>query len=334
MSKTSASATNSFFVLRCKSNFCISCLHNILIGKALALLTLFLFFTQVVSAQELRCNVQVTSSKIEGTNKKVYETLQKAIYEFMNNRVWTTHAYSAEERIECSILINITSQASADEFTGTMQIQSRRPVFNSSFNTTMLNYVDNNISFRYVEFEPLNFSETTFTSNLTSLLAYYAYMIVGFDYDSFSMEGGNEYFKKAENIVTNAQSASDKGWKAFDSKNNKNRYWLVKNVLDEKYSPVREFYYRYHRKGLDVLDGKVDAGRAEIAESIELLQKVFRNKPDVYLNYLQVVFDSKSDEFVNVFSESFPEEKNRLSTILREIDPSNSSKYEKLTKAN
>jgi hypothetical protein len=274
------------------------------------------------------------SSKIEGTNKKVYETLQKAIYEFMNNRAWTSHTYTAEERIECSILINITDQISADEFKGTMQIQSRRPVYNTSLNTTMFNYMDNNISFRYVEFEPLNFSETAYTSNITSLLAYYAYMIIGFDYDSFSSEGGTEYFKKAENVVTYAQSSVDKGWKAFDSKNNKNRYWLVKNVLDEKYAPVREFYYKYHRTGLDLMDSKVYLGRSNIAESLELLQKLFRNKPDIYLNYLQVVFDAKSDEFVNIFSESFAEEKNRISTLLREIDPSNSSKYEKLTKAN
>jgi len=334
MSKTSASSIPPRFVFLRKSMFSISYLNNILISKALVILALCLFLAQNTQAQELRCNVQVMSSKIEGTNKKVYETLQKAIYEFMNNRVWTNHTYTAEERIECSILINITSQLSADEFSGTMQIQSRRPVFNTSLNTTMLNYMDNNISFRYVEFEPLNFSETSFTSNITSLLAYYAYMIIGLDYDSFSNEGGTEYFKKAENIVTNAQSATDKGWKAFDSKNNKNRYWLVKNVLDEKYSPVREFYYRYHRQGLDVMSSKVDAGRTTIAESLELLQTVFRNKPDVYLNYLQIVFDSKSDEFVNIFSESFPEEKNRISTLLREIDPSNTSKYEKLTKAN
>jgi hypothetical protein len=302
--------------------------------KKLYLFILLLSVLPLSYAQELRCSVQVVSPQVQGTNKKVYQTLQTALTDFMNNRVWTSNVFKVEERIECNILINITEQVSADEFKGTIQIQSRRPVYNSSYSTVMFNYMDNNFSFKYVEFQSLDFSETTFTSNLTSVMAYYAYMIIGFDYDSFSNEGGTDYFKKADNIVNNAQSATDKGWQAFDSKNNKNRYWLVKNVLDDKYEPVREFYYRYHRKGLDMLDAKPDAARADIAESLELLQQVYRQKPDPYLNYLQVIFDAKADEFVNIFSESFSEEKNRVLTILKEIDPPNGTKYEKIAKTN
>jgi hypothetical protein len=302
--------------------------------RKLFLLILFLSVLSLSYAQELRCSVQVVSPQVQGTNKKVYQTLQTALTDFMNNRVWTSHVFKPEERIECNILINITEQTTADEFKGTLQVQSRRPVYNSSYSTVMFNYMDNNFSFQYIEFQSLDFSETSFTSNLTSVMAYYAYMILGFDYDSFSENGGTEYFKKADNIVNNAQSATDKGWQAFDSKNNKNRYWLVKNVLDEKYAPVREFYYRYHRKGLDLLDSKPDAARADIAESLELLQQVYRQKPDPYLNYLQVVFDAKADEFVNIFSESFTEEKNRVLTILKEIDPPNGTKYEKIAKTN
>jgi hypothetical protein len=302
--------------------------------KKLCLLILFLNVLSLSYAQELRCSVQVVSPQVQGTNKKVYQTLQTALTDFMNNRVWTSNVFKPEERIECNILINITEQTAADEFKGTLQVQSRRPVYNSSYSTVMFNYMDNNFSFQYIEFQSLDFSETAFTSNLTSVMAYYAYMILGFDYDSFSENGGNEYFKKADNIVNNAQSATDKGWQAFDSKNNKNRYWLVKNVLDEKYAPVREFYYRYHRKGLDLLDSKPDAARADIAESLELLQQVYRQKPDPYLNYLQVIFDAKADEFVNIFSESFTGEKNRVLTILKEIDPPNGTKYEKIAKTN
>lgn len=279
--------------------------------------------------QELRCNVQIISEQIQGTNKRVFETLQNAIFEFMNNRNWTNHVFSSQERIECNIMFNL-SEHSGDVFRGTLQIQSRRPVFNSSYNTTLFNYLDQNITFTYVEYEPLEFNESNFTSNLTSLLAYYAYVIIGLDYDSFSYKGGTEMFRKAENVVNNAQQAVEKGWKAFEGSSNRNRYWLVQNLLDEKYSPVREYLFKYHRLGLDILADKTTQGRDEMSESIRLLQQVYRQKPDPYMHLLQVVFDSKADEWVNLFSGSFPEEKNRVTTMLKEIDPSNSNKYQKI----
>lgn len=283
-------------------------------------------------SQELNCNVQVVSQQIQGTNKQVFQTMQTAIYEFMNTRVWTNNVFKTDERIECNILINITDQPAADQFTGTMQIQSRRPVFGSSYNTVMLNYMDNNVQFNYVEFQPLDFNENTFTSSLPSILAFYAYYIIGMDYDSFSLYGGTEFFEKAEKIVDNAQNSSDKGWKAFDGKSNKNRYWLIKNMMDKNYEPVREFTYRYHRLGLDVMQAKPNEGRAEIAEDLKLLQKVYRQKPDFYLYLLQVIFDSKSDELVNLFSQSFPDEISRVTTILSEVDPADQRKYDNLKK--
>jgi hypothetical protein len=284
--------------------------------------------------QELKCNVQLVSQQIQGTNKQVFQTLQTAIYEFMNNHMWTNHVYGIDERIECNFLFNITEQLSADEFKGTLQIQSRRPVYNTNYNTVMLNYMDNDIHFRYVEFEPLEFDETRYTSSLTSLLAFYAYIIIGFDYDSFSFEGGTPYFQKALNIVSNAQNAREVGWKSFESTSHRNRYWLVNDILDDKYAPIREFNYRYHRLGLDVMDSKVVEGRAVIAEALTNLQKVYRQKPDPFMQLLKVVVDAKADEFVNIFSESFTEEKNRAVTILREIDPSNQTKYEKILSSN
>jgi hypothetical protein len=298
--------------------------------KKTILFFLLVLATVLVYSQELRCNIQIISQQIQGTNKKIFQTLQSAVYEFMNDQNWTNHVYDFNERIECNILINLTTPISADEFKGTIQVQSSRPIFNTTYNTTMLNFIDNNLHFRYVEYEPLLFDETTHLSNLTSILAYYAYIIIGIDYDSFSYEGGNECFEKAEKIVSNAQNAPESGWKPYDGSRNKNRYWLIKNILDKEYSPVREFVYRYHRLGLDIMESKTNEGRAEIAESLRLLQKVYREKPDPYLYLLQLMFDAKADEFVNVFSESFPEEQNRVVTILREIDPSNSSKYEKI----
>jgi hypothetical protein len=280
-------------------------------------------------AQELKCNVQVVSEQVQGTNKSVFETLQKAISEFVNNRNWTNNVFSNEERIECNMLFKITTY-SAPDFSGTLQIQVRRPIFNSSYNSTLLNYLDQNIQFSYVEFQSLDFSETSFGSNLTSLLAFYCDLFVGIDYDTYSFKGGTEFFNKAEVIVNNAQNATETGWKPNDGTSNKNRYWLIQNILEDRYSPVREFLYKYHRLGLDIMYEKPSEGRDEIAEDLALLQQVYRDKPDPYMLLLQIIFNAKSDEFINVFSESYPEEKSRVTAILKEIDPSNLVKYQKI----
>ena len=287
-----------------------------------------LLFSCLLVGQELRCNVQIVSQQIQGTNKQVFQTLQNAIYEFMNNRVWTNHVYSSEERIECNLMFNITEQISADEFRGTLQVQARRPVFNTNYNTTTFNFVDSDIHFRYVEFSPLEFDLNAHTSNLTSILAFYAYYILGLDYDTFSLFGGTTFFSNAERIVMNAQNAPEGGWKPMDDLAHKSRYWIMKDMLDAEYEPVREFNYRYHRLGLDVMDEEVAEGRAEITSSLELLQEVYRKRPDPYMYLLRLVFDAKSDELVNVYTESFPEERNRAHTILTEIDKTHSNKYE------
>lgn len=301
--------------------------------RTILYLTLLFSSITMLSAQELNCNVQIVTQQIQGTNKKIFQTLQNAIYEFVNNRSWTNNVYSYNERIECNMLINLTKQISSDEFKGTIQLQSRRPAYNTTYNSTMFNFVDKNFHIRYVEFEPLEFNETSHLSNLTSILAYYAYIITGLDNDSFSPEGGTQCFEKAEAIVMNAQNAPQAGWKPYEGSNNRNRYWLIKNILDEEYSPVREFIYRYHRKGLDKLESAPNEARMEIIEGLKLLQEVYRNKPDPYLFLLQVVFDAKSDEFVNIFSESYAEEKRRVLSILKEIDPSNTRKYEQINRA-
>lgn len=294
-----------------------------------ALLLSLLFFGSTVMGQELKCNIQVNSSKIQGTNRTAFQTLQTSLYEFMNNTSWTDHVFAPEERIECNIQINITDQVGSDQYKGTIQVQSRRPVFGSSYNTVMLNFLDNDLDFKYIEFDKLEFNLNNFQSNLTSVLAYYAYVIIGLDYDSYSFKGGNDYFLKAEKIVNNAQNAQEKGWKPYEG-SRKNRYWLIENILNEKYSPVREVIYRYHRQGLDRMAEKTAEGRNEIAESLVSIQKVFREKPDQYLFLLQVFFDAKSDELVNVFSESFQSEKTRVYNILVEVDPTRVDSYKKI----
>ncbi len=291
------------------------------------LLLLILLFSINLQSQELRCNVQVLSQNVQGTNKQVFQTLQNAIYEFMNNRVWTNHVYAMEERIECNMMFNITEQLSADDFKGTLTIQVSRPVFSTNYNTTTLNFVDNDIRFKYVEFSPLEFNLNSHISNLTSILAFYSYFVLGIDYDTFSLMGGSQYFNNAEQVVLNAQNAAESGWKPMDNTSHKNRYWLIKDMIDIDYEGVRVFNYNYHRLGLDVMDEQVVEGRAAITNSLELLQQVYRKKPDPYMYLLRLVFDAKVDEIVNVYTESYPEERNRAYDILTEVDKPNANKY-------
>jgi hypothetical protein len=297
-------------------------------------LIFLVFIPAVISAQELNCNVQISAQRIQGSNRQVFETMQRDIYDFLNNTVWTNHVFSYAERIDCNILINLNEQLSADEFKGTIQIQLRRPVYNTTYNSTMLNFIDNSFQFRYVEFSPLEFDPGTHRSNLVSVLAYYTYIILGVDYDSFSLLGGTEFYQMAEKIVTNAQNAPEPGWKPYDGSRNRNRYWLVKNILDKQYEPVRQFIYEYNILGLDRMESKINEARTSMVESARLLQDVFRRKPDPYMYFLQVIMEAKSDELINIFTPGFPEEKSRMIQILVEIDPSNKSKYEKINSAN
>jgi hypothetical protein len=197
----------------------------------------------------------------------------------------------------------------------------------------MLNFIDNNFQFKYVEFQPLVFDPSTYTSSLISVLGYYTYMVLGFDYDSFAPMGGTEFYQMAEKIVTNAQNAPEPGWKPYDGSRNHNRYWLVKNVLDKEYEGVRQFIYDYNINGLDKMESKTPEARTSMVESLKLIQDVYRKKPDPFMYLLQVVMDAKSDELINIFSAAFPEEKSRVVEILTEIDPANKAKYEKINSA-
>jgi hypothetical protein len=293
-----------------------------------------LFFSLVfcifsVKGQELNCTVQVNSSQIQSSDKKIFETLQNSLVELMNTRHWTSDQYLNQERIECSILINIVERISNDEFKATIQVQSVRPVYKSSYNSPMLNFLDNDFNFRYLEFQQLEFQDNNHLSNLTSVLAFYAYLIIGLDYDSFSPDGGTPLFLKAQNIVANAQSAVESGWKAFES--TKNRYWIIENLLNPSFKPLRETLYRYHRLGLDNMADNKENARAAITESLDLLKKVFADRPGSLL--LQMFFNAKTDEIIKVYAQqAFPEEKSRVVNTLNMVDPSNSSKYQEILK--
>ncbi|HNW50326.1 MAG TPA: DUF4835 family protein [Prolixibacteraceae bacterium] len=295
-----------------------------------AFIMLFLLTFQLSFAQELRCNISVNSTKLTSANKNIFRSMQMDLYEFMNNRKWTKYTYSSNEKIECSMTIQINKQVSSDEYEATINIQSKRPVLNSSYKTTMLNIQDEYFRFKYQENQTIEFAETGNKDNLTNVLAYYAYMIIGFDFDSFSPSGGTEFYDRARQIVTQSQNSTGiggkNGWKAFES--DYNRYWLVDNILNKSYSAYRDLLYSYHRKGLDAMADGVESGRAEIAESLRSLQKVFRARTKLYIT--QAFVDSKSAEIVSIFSNSPTDEQNRVIQIMSECDPSNATKYENM----
>jgi len=295
---------------------------------------LFLFFvvfvlTLKVSAQELLCNVRVNSSQVQTSDRKIFQTMQTEIYEFINNRKWTSTNIQNEERIECTIMINISKKISNDEYEGSIQIQSTRPIYGTSYKSTLFNYLDNNFRFKYLEYQSLEFSETTHMSNLTSVLAFYVNIILGLDFATFSEEGGNEYLNMAQRIVNNAQNAPEQGWKAFES--DKNRYWLVHDLMDTRYSEFHMSMYRYHRVGLDKLGEEPEDARFEITEALEGLKSIYRENPSAFI--LKLFFDAKVDEIVNIYSEAFPNEQARIIKTLVEIDPSHSTKYQAITQS-
>lgn len=294
----------------------------------LKLLFLFLLstFSNCLFSQELNCTVKVLSPAIQGTEKSVFETLETAIKEFMNNTRWTNDNFKQDERIECNITINVTKRISVDEFEANIIVQSRRPVYKSSYNTNLINYQDNDFTFKYTPFQPFEFNENTFVNNLTSTLGYYAYIFIGLDYDTFSPDGGTPYYQKAQTIVNNAQNASEKGWKAFEG--SKNRYWLAENLANANFKGVRSCLYNYHRMGLDMMTVDIELARKNIAEALEGLQKVHNMQMGSFL--MQVFFLAKADEIVNIFSVAAPDVKNKLVPLLNTIDPGNVTKYEKL----
>ena len=284
-------------------------------------------------AQELNCQVTVSSQQVQGTdNKRIFDNLQKQAYEFLNNTKWSKDVFATNEKIECTMFINITELPNnGNYFKATIQVQSRRPVYKTSYNSPLLNYNDQNFEFVYIENQPFDFNINTYTNNLTSIFAYYAYVIIALDYDSYSPLGGTEHWQKVQQIVNNAQSGSDAGtgWKSFDG--TKNRFWYIDNILNPMFNPIRNLYYQFHRKGLDVMYEKTDAGRAEILKSLVSLKELHKLRPASF--NMQILFNAKADEIINIFKEATPNEKTEVIETLNLIDPSNANKYSKITEA-
>ncbi len=289
-------------------------------------IVLFLFIivsTHTIYSQELNCRININSTQVQGTNRDLYITMQQDLYEFMNNRKWTNNIFSNNERIECQIHIKLTSYNGIDKFKGDIQVQSTRTILNTNYKSTLFNFKeDKEFEFTYIEGQALEFNENTHLSNLTSVLAYYAYIIIGLDYDSYGMLGGTEYFQKAKQIMINAQSDPvDQSWQAFGTGNQKNRFYLIEHITSNDNSGLRRLYYKYHRLGLDQMTEKLDQGRNEIANSFQLMKSVYNRKPDSY--FLSIFISTKMAEIVKIFSEAPVQEKRKVYDILKEIAPTN-----------
>ena len=298
--------------------------------KVIVLLGLLSLSISHLAAQEINCTVTINSDQIEGSNKQIFETLKTSIEEFMNHNRWTNMTYAEQEKIECSMLI-VVKKVENEMFTCEMTLQSKRPVYGTTYSTPLLNFKDNAFNFTYQEFDRIESQQNNFTTNLTAMLAYYCYLIIGHVQDSFQRLGGTVFFQQCEEIVNVCQTASmdnleSKGWLAFDS--NRNRYALINNLLDEAFKKYRGFYYEYHRLGLDEMSANVTNGRARIAEGMPVLKEAYRARPATYV--INTFLDAKADEIVDIFSKGTDKEKKEVYDLLMDIDPTRQNTYDRI----
>ena len=269
-----------------------------------------------VTSQELNAQVIVNSDLVNQTNQQIFKTLERALKEFINTQVWTEKAFLNQEKINCSFVFNLSAYSN-DQFEATLQVQSERPVYQTSYDSPVLNFLDKDITFSYQEFQPLFFNESSFESNLISLISFYAYVIIGLDADTFLQNGGNRYFEKARQVVNLAQSSVRKGWKPGDGL--RNRFWLIDSLRSNTFKEYRQTMYNYHRSGLDQMTNDPIAGKKALMLSIQDLEPLFQRRPNAFL--LQLFFDAKVEEIVNLFQEGPKIDFKKTEDVLKKIAP-------------
>ena len=300
-------------------------------NKSLLIVFAFCMVTASASSQELQARVSVVASRVNSTvDKKIFVTLQTQLNNLLNNRKWTNDQFQQNEKIECSFLVNIESILETNVYKATLTIQAARPVYNASYQAALVNFIDADVAFKYVEFQPVEFNESRVqgtdaaVANLPAILAYYAYMIIGLDYDSFSPKGGETYYRKAQNIVNNAPEGKNvSGWRVFDG--SRNRYWLNENMINNRYNIVHDVIYSYYRSGLDkMFDAEAEA-RTNLLQTLTQLQAF--NKENANTMILQFFLQGKAQELTGIFKKGTPEQKSKAVDILSEIDVINASRY-------
>src|ERR1700744_2900533 len=295
--------------------------------KRLCIYILLICLGTSAIAQDLNARVSVVAPKLQNVNKRIFDDLATAMKDFLNGRKWCADPIEPQERFECSFVFNATGYDGAGNWTGELQVQSSRPVFNSSYTTTLLSVNDKDISFSYNQGQTLDYTDQSFTSNLTSIMAFYAYIIIGMDYDSFSRYGGSPYFAQAQNVVNLAQTSAYKGWKAFDN-NNVSRYWLSENLNNKVYAPLRSFEYDYHRQGLDVMADNAGKGLKMIESILPVLGQIDRTRMGAM--FPLVFFTAKSYELTAVLGKANSSDKISAMNLLLQADPGDGSKYQTL----
>ncbi len=297
--------------------------------KHLFILSLFLFSSFFVDAQEMNFTVNVNTPKLQTADPKLFDNLKNDMREFLNNTVWTNDVFSQEERIKCNIQLTISEELSPTTFSADLQIQAVRPIYGSSDETPLLSHVDKDVLIEYEQFQPLQFTKNAYDQNLTSILAFYVYMILGMDYDTFSPFGGEEYYQEAQNIITTIPpgvASSVKGWQSLES--NRNRYWMLESVMSPRARNFRQALYDYHRTGLDIMISDVEAAKEGVMKAMELISGVQKNYPQAMC--LQMFANAKSTEIIEIFKQGSSVQKSNIFKIMTKIDAANASEYRKI----
>ena len=292
--------------------------------KILCVLFTYICSFQVTS-QELNAQVIVNSDLVNQTNQQIFKTLERTLKEFINTQVWTDEVFLNQEKITCSFVFNLSAYSN-DQFEATLQVQSERPVYQTNYDSPVLNFLDKDITFSYQEFQPLFFNESSFESNLISLISFYAYVIIGLDADTFLQNGGNRYFEKARQVVNLAQSSVRRGWKPGDGL--RNRFWLIDSLRSNTFKEYRQTMYNYHRSGLDKMTNDPIAGKKALMLSIQDLEPLFQRRPNAFL--LQLFFDAKVEEIVNLFQEGPKIDFKKTEDVLKKIAPFFGSRWKQI----
>lgn len=277
-------------------------------------------------AQEFNCKVSVIAPQVSNQDPRIYKSVENALMQLMNTRRWSNYNYAPAERIDCNFLITVSAQPSIDRFEGTMQLIFSRPVYGTDYLSPVFEILDNDVSFQFLEGTQIEFTPDRYITNLSSLMGFYAYFMLGVDADSFRSMGGTEFYELAQQVVSNAQNANDAGWKAFEGQTN--RYWLIDNQMQAVFRPLREILYTYHRDGFDKMSTDPANGRKAIIASLEKLRSVHQAKPSSY--NLQVFFNAKYNELINLFKSADPQEKSKVLNTLSLIDPGHIQQYQKM----
>lgn len=297
--------------------------------KKLFIAIFLILIVRTSVAQEFLCRVQIQAKQIAGVDPSVFEAMETSIFEFMNNRSWTGMNLKIEERLECTMIFTIEAAVQGgDEFSAKLNIVLQRPVFGTDYNSVVINLVDDDVEFSYTPFQSMEYADNVFSDNLTQILAYYAYLMMGLDMDSFSKLGGTTFYQKAQTVAQTAQNSNYKGWQLFEGP--RNRYQLIENILNTSYEDLRLLIYEYHRYGLDVMVDDKIAGRKAITKSLGYFTSVYEKRPNLYS--LQVLLEAKRQEIISIYSEATPAEKIAMVNTMSAVDPPNGNKYEEVNK--